>query len=293
MEYNKKKFKKYILISFIAAWIIQIAASILALRGNQMAFTYLMALCMLMPLIAVLLSGCPLKGMGWKPKLKGKMKYLFISWFLPAVLTAIGAALFFIVFPKAFDLSGEALAAVTGEDAMDVLRSQGITFPMYLAISAISAIIYAPLINMFFAIGEEAGWRGVMYPMLKDKFGTNKGRIIGGIIWGVWHWPCIAIAGYEYDITMKENPGLCILGMLLFCVFTVCAGILLDYLYEKSQCIWIPSIAHGAINAAATIPIYMTALGYSQMLLLGPAPMGVLSGIPLIIVSMVICLKKK
>lgn len=33
---------------------------------------------------------------------------------------------------------------------------------MYLAIIAIQAVTYAPLVNMFFALGEEVGWRGAM-----------------------------------------------------------------------------------------------------------------------------------
>ena len=33
---------------------------------------------------------------------------------------------------------------------------------MYLAITAIQAVTYAPLVNMFLALGEEVGWRGAM-----------------------------------------------------------------------------------------------------------------------------------
>lgn len=37
--------------------------------------------------------------------------------------------------------------------------------------------------NMFAALGEKVGWRGAMYPYLKEKLGVTMGRIVGGVIW--------------------------------------------------------------------------------------------------------------
>lgn len=54
-------------------------------------------------------------------------------------------------------------------------------------ITFVQAITFAPFINMLVALGEEVGWRGVMFQYLKDKLGITKGRIVGGAIWGCWH----------------------------------------------------------------------------------------------------------
>ena len=59
----------------------------------------------------------------------------------------------------------------------------------YILETGLVAITLAPAINMFFALGEEAGWRGYMMPRLKERFGLLNGRMLGGVIWGVWHWP--------------------------------------------------------------------------------------------------------
>ena len=59
-------------------------------------------------------------------------------------------------------------------------------------------MILAPAINMFPALGEEAGWRGYMMPRLKERFGLLNGRLLGGVVWGVWHWPLMLLVGYEY-----------------------------------------------------------------------------------------------
>ena len=45
------------------------------------------------------------------------------------------------------------------------------------------------------AVGEEIGWRGYMMPRLKERFSLFTGRLLGGILWGVWHWlPMLAVA---------------------------------------------------------------------------------------------------
>ena len=68
--------------------------------------------------------------------------------------------------------------------------------------------------------------------------------------------------------------------MLLFCVITAGWGILHDLLYEKSGTIWVPVVFHGAINAAATLPLTVCLADTGSARLLGPAPMGILAGIP-------------
>lgn len=95
-------------------------------------------------------------------------------------------------------------------------------------------MIYAPFINMLFALGEEVGWRGALNPMLKERFGKRGGRLMGGMIWGAWHWPVMILAGYEYGRDYWGEP---VLGMAMFCLFTTASGTLLDFLYEKSKCI--------------------------------------------------------
>ena len=76
-----------------------------------------------------------------------------------------------------------------------MLEASGISIPAYIAVSSGASMLWAPWFNMFFAVGEEAGWRGAMYPILKERLGI-KGRIVGGIIWEVA--PDHALTGYEY-----------------------------------------------------------------------------------------------
>ena len=275
--------------AFGLAWILDIIAIIFSNNENQMVFSIVMVITMFMPFMAALIARIPLKGMGWVPHLKGKIRYVFFALWMPALLSIIGGVLFFIIFPKVFDSEFLTLRGLMEEAALEKLEAQGLTIPIYILISSIQAITFAPFFNMFAALGEEVGWRGALYPYLKEKLGVTKGRIVGGVIWGSWHWPVMIFAGYEYG---KEYIGAPVLGPIVFCLFTVMMGILCDYVYEKTETIWLPSLMHGATNVF-TIFAYLTKPEYADMAILGPAYIGIISMIPMIIMAVIICVKQK
>ena len=290
MTMDKKKLKIYLIFTFGIAWVLQVIGSIFSLQGNSLMFTLVLSVSMFVPFFGTLLAKIPLKGMGFKPKLRGNLKYIALAWLGPVVFTILGAALYFLIFPERLDLTGMYIREVGGEAVIQQLAEQGLTVPVYMAINVITSLAYAPWINMFFALGEEVGWRGAMDPMLKEHFGKVKGSIIGGIIWGAWHWPVMIIAGYEYGKGYWGEP---VLGMVMFCLFTTAAGTLLDFLYEKTGCIWVPALGHGAINGTCSLPMLILNTAYSNQLTIGPLPIGFISMIPLMIAAGIVLYKQK
>lgn len=282
---ENKQFVTFILVSFLLGWGIEFVASVLAKKGAAIAYQILLMALMYVPSVAVLLSHAPIKIMGWKPQIRKNIKYIMLAWFAPIILTAIGAAMYFMFFPKHFDLSGASL----GAEVLKQLESQGISYPAYILISIVGCFTYAPFLNMFLALGEEIGWRGFLYPWLKAKFGSRRGWLLGGIIWGTWHWPLIGLIGYEYG---TDYVGFPLTGMLCFCIFSVVIGILCDWLYERSGSIWLPSLLHGAINAAGTVPLAVCLSGTASARLLGPAPNGMIAGLPFLVLSLLIFFQK-
>lgn len=276
----------YLLWAFVIAWALQIAAGLMYRRGNGIVYTALLSLSMFAPMLAAVLSGAGLRGMGWKPRLRGNLRWVLAAWFGPAILGAAGAALYFLLVPQALDLDFSYIRAVLGAEQVAQMEASGLTISRYALVSCIAALTYAPWFNMLFAIGEEAGWRGVMYPALKRRLGTARGRIAGGVIWGIWHWPIMLLAGYEYGSTYWGAP---VTGPLLFCVIASAMGILLDFLYEKTDCIWIPALCHGAINAFAGVPTLVLNPAYGEWLLLGPLMVGLIGGLPMILLATVLC----
>ncbi|MBE6711285.1 MAG: CPBP family intramembrane metalloprotease, partial [Ruminococcaceae bacterium] len=202
----------------------------------------------------------------------------------PAVFHILGGTLYFVIFPDRLDFMGKYLESIAGAEAVAEMTAQGVTVPMYLVITLVTSLTYAPLINMFVALGEEVGWRGAMQPMLNDRFGRRTGRILGGVIWGAWHWPVMILAGYEYG---KEYFGAPLLGMAMFCLFTVAAGTLIDALYEKTNCIWIPALAHGAVNGFALETMILDPV-YADQMILGPHPIGLISMVPALTAAYII-----
>ena len=285
-----KKLSKYLLWAFGAAWILQIIAGILFRKGNSISYSVLLAVSMFAPLLAAVLSGSEIRSIGWKPHIKGNLRWILVAWFAPVALGAAGAALYFLLVPNALDTTFAYIRTSLGVASLSQLESAGLSVQLYAIISTVSAITYAPFVNMLFAVGEEAGWRGTMYPILKDRFGIIRGRLLGGAIWGVWHWPIMLLTGYEYGTTYWGAP---VTGPLLFCVITIAMGILLDFLYGKTSCIWVPALCHGAINAFAGVPTLFLNPAYADKLLLGPLMIGVISGLPLVLTAFILSIREK
>ena len=272
---EKQGFGLYFLLAFGMAWLLQVYASLLLLRdGNAAAYQLLLAVSMFCPLVSVLLVQKfwlhQPTGISWRPRLKGNGRYLLAAWFGPAVFTVLAAVLYFAVFPSRLDTSGSWLAtAYGGQWTPEALKTElGVTTTSYLIQNGLLAVTLAPLANMIPAVGEEAGWRGYMMPRLKERLGLLNGRLLGGVIWGVWHWPLMLLVGYEY-------------------------GTLLDWLYEKTGCIWVPAIAHGALNAVASMPVVLTdPAEASYYTVLGPMPIGLIGMLPVLAVAVWLTLRQ-
>ena len=88
-------------------------------------------------------------------------------------------------------------------------------------------------------------------------------------------------------------------GPLLFCLIATSMGILLDFFYEHTNCIWVPALCHGAINAFAGVPTIFLNPAYGNWLLLGPLMVGLMvglvgglvGGLPMILLAAWICVK--
>lgn len=287
-----KALRNYLIWAFALAWPVQVLASRFALQGKTSVFQLVMVGCMFTPFLAVILAGIPLRGMGWKIELRGKWKWVLAAWLGPVALTVLGAALYFLCFPGRLDLTGkmylDQLEASGGQAALEQYRAQALPASFFVLVQAAAALTYAPLINTFVSLGEEVGWRGAMLPRLKERFGRRNGWLLGGLIWGAWHWPVMILAGYEYGLAYWGAP---VLGPLVFCLFTTALGLLLDLLYEKTRCIWIPSLGHGSVNAVATIPLLFLEPAFADGMILGPSMIGLIAGIPLFLLAALVLAK--
>ena len=228
-----------------------------------------------------------LTGEGWKdswlrPHFKRGWPWWLAGWFGPGLLTILGAALFFALFPYFFDPQ---LTTLT-----ELLASSGAaaTVNPWLIVVAqtVSALLIAPLINSLFTFGEEFGWRAYLQPKLMP-LGMRKTMLLMGVIWGMWHWPVIAM-GHNYGL---EYPGAPWLGLLAMVWFTFVVGTFLGWITLKGGSVWPAVIGHAAINGIAGLGALFVQ-GQPNPLL-GPLPVGIVASIPWALVTLWIMVSPK
>ena len=221
---------------------------------------------------------------GWRdlylgPRWLDSWIYLCAAWFVPALLALAGGAVFYLVFSDHFDPTLRSAAALLRQMSATTGRAVPMTAGEFVGVQIASAAFLAPLINAIATFGEEFGWRAYLLPKLM-AFGYRKAMIVLGIIWGVWHWPVIAM-GHNYGV---HYPGYPWAGMLAMVWFTVQFGILLGWITLRSGTVWPAVFGHAAVNGVAGVPVLFY---YGMpMPLLGPAMTGVIAAIPLTILSM-------
>ena len=292
---DKKKVIKFTGITFVIAWTLQIIGSLYMVNNpgttGTAVFRGCLAICMFAPLLAALIANGNLKGMGWKPKFKGNIGWLFLAAYAAIPLTALGAALFFGIFPNFFDMTGSALVAqaeAQGVNLAEVLEQAGMDMKTYMIVQIVPAMLIAPFINIITAIGEEVGWRGFLYPELNKRFGKVGTWILGGTIWGAFHFPAIILGGYEYGFDYIGAP---VPGLIVFTVCCITLGILEEVVYDRTKCIWYAALLHGSFNAISTIPqVFMNANDpdINKYMILGPLPNGLIAMIPFIIFAVIL-----
>lgn len=210
---------------------------------------------------------------GWqntwlRPHFKRGWRYWVAGWFMPAVFTILGAAFFFLLFPQFFDAGLKTIS--------EMLKTNGMTaINPWLAISlnVLSGVLIAPVLNGIATFGEEFGWRAYLQPKLMP-LGARKAMLWMGLIWGIWHWPVIAM-GHNYGL---DYPGAPWLGLLAMVLFTFICGTLLGWIVLRGGSVWPAVIGHAAINGIASLPALF--IQGRPNPLLGPLPVGI---IPLLI----------
>ncbi|MFT4964597.1 MAG: membrane protease YdiL (CAAX protease family) [Halobacteriales archaeon] len=215
-----------------------------------------------------------------RPRFRYRYKWYAAAWLLPAVLILAGVAVFYAVFPQYLDLSMETYLSTLGEDATSGSR------PAAIAVSQlIAAITIGTAINTFVAFGEEFGWRGFLLQHLLP-IGTRPGIVMTGAIWGIWHWPIVAM-GHNYGLEYTGAPWL---GLLATVWMTVLLGTVFAWVTLRSGSVWPAAIAHGTVNAVAGFGILFQSGEPSP--LLGPSGAGTVVLVPYLVAASILLWKE-
>ena len=121
------------------------------------------------------------------------------------------------------------------------------------------ALVAGWTINGLFAMGEEYGWRGLMWDELRAG-GPLRANVIIGVVWGLWHAPLI-VQGYNY-------PGFPALGVLAMVAFCIGMSFVLTAVRELTGSLIPVAAAHGMLNGIAPLLLMLTP--GAQPILAGP-----------------------
>ena len=206
------------------------------------------------------------------------MKYWLLSALLPGVLIAVGAVLYYLVFPERYSGVFE-LGMRLGTDTVIAVNS-----PLLIALACIAvSAVMIPI--QLLELGEEIGWRGWLLGFQVEKYGERKAVLINGIEWGLAHWPLIYF-GFNYS---PDNPGAPWSNMAMMLLTCIVLGVLFSYVTIRTGNCMYAAVAHGVVNVIGELPVYFSTDLTST--LLGPNPTGLLTMIPLLIASAVCFLK--
>lgn len=213
-----------------------------------------------------------------QPYIKRSWRSWVAAWFLPGILTILGAVVFFLFFPQYFDPT---LSFVRDSLAAAEQAGQSIPIPpqLIVAIQIVQGLLLAPVINSLFTFGEEFGWRAYLQPRLMP-LGKRNALLWVGVIWGIWHWPVIAM-GHNYGLEYAGAPWL---GLLAMVWFTLVTGTFLGWLALRGGSVWPAVIGHAALNGIAGIGILFARGGPNT--LLGPLPTGLIGSVAWAIVAL-------
>lgn len=248
--------KRFLAWAFGIAWPGMLAIAYFYAINQKLVGNILSAsVVMFAPMVAAFLAKAPVKSIGWKLKLASKWRDYLACWLAICSIVLGGVLVYFAVFPQ------HLVFALNPQVALQILM---ILTVLTLAIS-------------LSGLGEEVGWRGILYPYLKERYGRTKGRIIGGLIWAIWHFPVNMIGAG----TLGER----FLNLIPYYIMAISFGIILDIYYVRSKTIWLPAFGHGVIDAVAMITTVFTVSGVETFKFLGPGPTGLFSALIALVIA--------
>ncbi|HEY6340405.1 MAG TPA: CPBP family intramembrane glutamic endopeptidase [Bryobacteraceae bacterium] len=109
----------------------------------------------------------------------------------------------------------------------------------YIAVNAVVGLVIASFLSFF----EEIGWRAWLLPRLRNRMGARGAVVATAVIWGFWHVP-FQLSGVQHI------DGISPFRLALTLPFGIMVtGLIIGWLWVRTESIWIVSIAHGALNS--------------------------------------------
>jgi membrane protease YdiL (CAAX protease family) len=168
--------------------------------------------------------------------------------YLPVALLLMPVAMHAVMLPVAAALWGELPWAnwlapeADGLYHTSAARNWGVLTPAGFAARLAANIVVGLAANSALAFFEEIGWRAWMLPRLIERMNIQRAVTVSALIWAFWHTP-FALGGIHH------LPGIpALLVVLTLPILTIGAGLVIGWLWIRTESIWMVALAHGALN---------------------------------------------
>lgn len=188
-----------------------------------------------------------LTGLGIRPRASAQrtLAWLAVAFAAVLVVALLGLITSALLGTFRFDLAGmsgfRVVLAAQLDAAGQSVDQLGMAVRVLWLLQFLNIAI-GSLINTLPALGEEIGWRGYLFPRLRDRLGATGAVLASGVVWGLWHAPVILL-GYNYP----SNP---VLGLFMMCIACIGLGALLAWVSQRGGSVWPAALGHGTYNAA-------------------------------------------
>lgn len=243
--YNQVTNSTRSIATFVAvAYALSVALSLIVglTGGYQSPFIGLQFLSMFIPAMAVL---------GVRPLMGGAVR---IDWhrlpwaYVPVALLLLPVVMHAAMLPVAATYEGRLpwqewlTPQADGLLHSSTERGWGVMTPTGLAGRvALNATVGVVVVSVM-AIFEEIGWRAWLLPRLQARMGARRAVLITSAIWAAWHIP-FQLSGVQHVDGVSP-----VMLALTLPFGTVGAGLVIGWLWLRTESIWIVSLAHGALN---------------------------------------------
>jgi membrane protease YdiL (CAAX protease family) len=197
---------------------------------------------MLIPAIAVLITNGAMHekipSMGWDR---------FPLQYLPVALLLMPLVMHAVMLPAAALAGGlqwqdwltpqaDGLYHTPASRGWGVLTATGLAGRI--AMNAVAGLIIVSVLAFF----EEVGWRAWLLPRLVSRMGARRAVVLSAVIWALWHTP-YALSGIQH---LDGVPAT--VTALITPIGIVGAGLIIGWLWLRTESIWMAALAHGALN---------------------------------------------
>lgn len=224
----------FILLTFVMTGALYPVVLTRGTQGLGAAFAvlaiYAPAIC---GIATLLICRIPIQSIGWRP---GGLRALIAGIAISALYLTLG----YIV------IWGSGIAPYAPEAFFAGMRSDfGLSDTVGGARLFPWLLLYLTLqlaVSMVLSLGEEIGWRGVLVPLLAQRYRFVWVALLSGMAWGLWHFPLV--------IFDDHAPGTPVLYRLAcFSVLIVAVSFGYAWIRLKSGSVWPAVIMHAAHNA--------------------------------------------